>query len=308
VLSYALPVLATLFIWWFSTGLILFLDGLPRQTFKWSMAVATLVGALAMGGIWISAADTSPGGAYLAFACAILIWGWNEMSFLLGHVTGSRRTPCPAEARGLQRFVFASQSIIYHECLILLSGAVIAWVTWGADNRFALWTFLVLWGMRLSTKLNIFLGVPNITVEFLPQHLAYLKSYFANKPMNLLFPASVTISTLITALLVLKAGEAGAGSHAGIGHALLATLMALAVIEHWFLVIPLPFGDLWSWGLKSHARPLPNQAAKRDDSATASVPLMTAALADPLLSHGNPLSSDPARGWQESLSCAGVSR
>jgi G3E family GTPase len=31
----------------------------------------------------------------------------------------------------------------------------------------------------------------------------------------------------------------------------LATMMALAILEHWFLVIPLPAGKLWQWGLAS---------------------------------------------------------
>ena len=30
----AFPVLCTLFVWWFSTGAILYLDGLPRRTHR----------------------------------------------------------------------------------------------------------------------------------------------------------------------------------------------------------------------------------------------------------------------------------
>ena len=33
----------TLFVWWFSTGVILYLNGLPRHTFKWTMGGATVV-------------------------------------------------------------------------------------------------------------------------------------------------------------------------------------------------------------------------------------------------------------------------
>jgi hypothetical protein len=29
--------------------------------------------------------------------------------------------------------------------------------------------------------------------------------------------------------------------------------MALAVLEHWFMVLPLPFEALWRWGLRSRA-------------------------------------------------------
>ena len=40
---HGLPALHGLLIWWFSTGLILFLDGLPKRTFRWSMAAATVL-------------------------------------------------------------------------------------------------------------------------------------------------------------------------------------------------------------------------------------------------------------------------
>ena len=29
------------------------------------------------------------------------------------------------------------------------------------------------------------------------------------------------------------------------------TLLALAILEHWFMVLPLPANALWSWGLRS---------------------------------------------------------
>ncbi len=35
-----------------------------------------------------------------------------------------------------------------------------------------------------------------------------------------------------------------------VGSTILATLMALAVAEHWFLVAPLHANALWSWGVK----------------------------------------------------------
>jgi putative photosynthetic complex assembly protein 2 len=315
VLSYGLPVVITLLIWWFSTGAILFLNGLPSKTFRWSMAGATLVGACSLYGIWLSSGDTTPGGAYLAFFSALMIWGWNETGFLLGYVTGSRKTPYPEGATGPQRFLFATQSIIYHECLIFVSGIAIAVVSWGGANQFGLWTFLVLWIMRLSTKFNIFLGVPNITVEFLPRHLAYLKSFFTIKPMNLLFPISIAVSTVVTTLLVLKTMEYPADSHAGIGFTLLTTLMALAVIEHWFLVIPLPFGEMWAWGLKSRKNlasvisisPTRNTneniSASTDLTAT---PASNLSDSSPLLK-GEPPKELP-KMWSTSVSSAGINR
>ncbi len=39
--TFGLPIVATLLLWWASTGAILYLDGLDRRTFSWSMAGAT---------------------------------------------------------------------------------------------------------------------------------------------------------------------------------------------------------------------------------------------------------------------------
>jgi hypothetical protein len=74
--------------------------------------------------------------------------------------------------------------------------------------------------------------------------------------MNLLFPVSVTLSTLATAAFVMAAMADTATDFETAGWSLLATLSALAVIEHWFLVVPLPATALWSWGLKSRATPV----------------------------------------------------
>ena len=251
--SIGLPILITLLIWWFATGLVLLINGLPKATFGSSMAVASLMGLAGLVGLYVLRDDVSTSGAYLGFLAAMAIWAWNEIGFLLGHITGPRRDPCPPEARGMRRFLLASQSIIYHELLILASGVAIAIISWDAPNQIGLQTFLVLWLMRLSSKFNIFLGVPNVTVHFLPPHLMYLASFFANKPMNLLFPFSITLATIVTAWLGWNAGAAEAGSFAQISSVLLATLMALAVLEHWFLVVPLPFGNLWNWSLGSRA-------------------------------------------------------
>jgi hypothetical protein len=69
--------------------------------------------------------------------------------------------------------------------------------------------------------------------------------------MNLLFPVSVTAATVATVLLVWQASAAQASGFTGAGYTLLATLMGLAVLEHWLLVLPLRAERLWSWGLAS---------------------------------------------------------
>jgi putative photosynthetic complex assembly protein 2 len=260
VADYGLPVLYVLFIWWFSTGLILYLDGLPYRTFRWSMLGATALLVIGLHGLVITSSDVSVGGAYLAFTSGLLIWGWHETSFLMGLVTGPRKTPCAPDATGWRRFLQGTQAVLYHELAILLTAAVMLALTWGMPNQIATWTFLVLWVMRLSAKLNVFLGVPNLSEEFLPDHLHYLESFIARRPMNLLFPVSVMGATVVGVLLVLEALAAEPGSFELAGSILVAALLGLAVLEHWFLVLPLPDAALWSWALRSRERREPEPA------------------------------------------------
>ncbi len=251
MIEYGLPVLFALFIWWFSTGVILYLDGLPRRSFRWSMLGATVLLAAGLYGLWWSREDASIGGAFIAFTCGLLVWGWHEISFLTGLVTGPRKTPCPAGSSGWRRFIQASETIIHHEIAIAATAGLILALTWGGANQTGMWTFVVLWLMRLSTKLNIFLGVPNLTEEFLPAHLHYLKTYFRRSGINPLFPVSVSVSTIVTTLIAMEAVAPAATPYEAASATFLATLMALAVLEHWLLVLPLPDVVLWKWALTS---------------------------------------------------------
>jgi putative photosynthetic complex assembly protein 2 len=248
---HGLPVLYALFLWWASTGAILYLDGLPRRTFRWSLLAATAVLGLALYGLERTATGTTTTAAYLAFTCGLAVWGWNEMVFLMGFVTGPRKQACAEGCRGWRHFGHAIETILHHELAILASAAVVVVLTWDAPNQLGTWTFATLWAMRLSTKLNVFLGVPNLSEEFLPDHLQYLTRFFARKPMNFLFPVSITAATVVTAWVVQGALAADASSFQATANTFLAALLALAVLEHWFLVLPFPSTALWRWGLRS---------------------------------------------------------
>jgi putative photosynthetic complex assembly protein 2 len=245
------PVLFTLFLWWFSTGAILYLDGLPRRTFRWSIAGASAVLLAALWLLHATADDNSAFGVYGAFTAAILVWGWVEISFLTGFITGPRTTACPPGTRGWRRAAFAFETILYHEYALLVGAIVIAALTFGGSNQLGLWTFVILWLARLSTKLNLFLGVRNLSEEFLPDHLRYLQTYFTRRPMNLLFPVSLLLSVLGAVSLWQQALGAMGPAGAAAAPSFLATLATLAVLEHLFLVLPVNFQALWEWGLTS---------------------------------------------------------
>lgn len=253
--QYVYPALHALFLWWFSTGLLIYLDGLPRRTFRWTMLGSTVLLVLSLVGLAGTADDRSVGGAYQAFTYGLLAWAWLEVSFYLGYVTGVRKQACPEGCRGWRHFGHAIQACLWHELAILVLAVVVVGVTWGGANQVGTWTFMVLWWMHQSARLNVFLGVRNLNEEFIPDHLAFLKSFFRKAPMNLLFPVSVTVSTVVAVLLVRHAVAADADAATAAGTTFVATIMTLAILEHWFLVLPLPVAALWQWSLQSHRPP-----------------------------------------------------
>jgi len=250
-MSFLWPFLFTIFAWWFSTGVILYLDGLSPKTFKWTFAGATVVCVAALVGLAVSASQTTVASAYCAFSCALLVWAWQEVAFLLGYVTGPRRIACDPSVQGWKRAALAFQTVQHHElALIVLAVAVLA-VTWGQPNQVGWWTFAVLWAMRQSAKLNVFLGVRNLGEKFLPDHLGYLQTYFLRKRMNPLLPVSVVAATLVVIPIWQTVGTSGWAFEVT-AFGLVGSLLSLAILEHLLLVLPLPSEALWKWSLRSH--------------------------------------------------------
>lgn len=245
------PTLAALFVvamWWLSTSIVLRLvwKGPSRSTLVW----ASLLASAALGTLHWTSALTSVSGAYFAFVSALVVWGWHELTFLLGIVTGPRRSPCPPDARGFERFKLATATLIHHELALTATGLAVVALTWGAPNQVATWTYGVLWVMRLSAKLNVFLGVRNISVQLIPERSRYLVSYFRIGRTNWLLPLCIAASggMLIQLLDGVLASEVSAIVR--VQRTLPATLLALAVLEHVVLALPLPDALLFRWATR----------------------------------------------------------
>ena len=99
---------------------------------------------------------------------------------------------------------------------------------------------------RISAKLNLFFGVPRIHTEFLPRPLAHLPSHFRKAPMNGFFPVSITALSFAAACWMERAFAATTQGDV-VGFTLLTVLTVLALLEHWFMVLPLPDQKLWRW-------------------------------------------------------------
>jgi putative photosynthetic complex assembly protein 2 len=124
----------------------------------------------------------------------------------------------------------------------------------GATNPVAAETFLVLWAMRWSAKLNLFHGVPNLNEEFFPAHLDYLKSYIAKRRWNWLFPVTVGAAMVAFWLLARASAAPDLEPIQRVQLLMVTTTLGLAIVEHWFLVLPIPDQKLWSWAESRRGR------------------------------------------------------
>ena len=236
------------FAWWASTGAILLAS---RRAERRGRPVRTVLLALPLmalglvGFVW-SAGRTDTMAVYAAAASALAIWGWIELAFLAGVITGPSRLPAKPGVPEWERFIRAWGTVAYHEMTLTAGLIALALTAHGAANRFGLWVFAILYTARISAKLNLYLGVRKVNTEFIPRSLSHLPSHFREARINWLFPTSVTLLTFAT----FRLGEQAAGGGAeGVGFALLATMTALALLEHWFMVVRLPDEKLWRWML-----------------------------------------------------------
>ena len=233
-MTFALAFFFVLCLWFFSTGAILWLNRLDTSTHPASLVLLSILCGPAMCGIIVSAPETGDAAAYLGFASALLIWGWHEASFLMGFVTGPRRLPATPGITGWARFSEATSAVIHHEVALAVTTVALYAIVWNHPNQIAAHAFALLFVMRLASKFNIFLGVPNIDADLMPGHLDHLKSYFRDAPMNWLFPFSFAATVTLAFWLY------------GNAHPLLFVLAAIGVIENTLLMLPLRDSKLWA--------------------------------------------------------------
>ncbi|KGE05212.1 putative photosynthetic complex assembly protein PuhE [Pseudohaliea rubra] len=251
--AYLVAFLTALLGWWLSTGVILYLNLLPRYSHRWSVLAFSTLSLFSLTLLPQVARDATPLGAAAGFAIALAVWGWLEISYLMDFITGTHKRSCPADARGWRRFRLALGTSIHHELAVAGAGIAVVALSWGGDNQVATGTYLVLWIMRWSAKLNLYLGVSNFNEHWLPERSRYLVTYMRKRRMNYLFPVSVSLGTAATALL-LRAALGAPDDFGRLGNTLIGSLLALAVLEHWFMVLPLRDSALWQWALSAADR------------------------------------------------------
>ena len=233
--------LFALFAWWFSTGAILWVvktaDERGRDGHIWSVLYGLPVLGLGVAGFVGTLESTDVAAAYIAFLAALAIWGWIELAFLSGVITGPNTYHCPIGVSQWERFLRSWGTIAYHELLLLGVLALLLMLSIGAEDTVGFWTFAVLFFARVSAKLN---------AEFFPGVLDHLPSHFRYAKLNPVFPFSITALSFAVACWLERLYTAASPIDA-VMFALLATLTALALLEHWLMVLRLPDEKLWRW-------------------------------------------------------------
>lgn len=241
-----------IFLWWFSTGAIMAIYGRPLRIMQSGFVILTLVMLLAFGGILITRSQASLYGVYLSITCGVIVWGWQIASYYLGFITGPQSTKVAVtNSQNLwQRFNAALRFSLYHELLAVLTGVLLTIIVWSQANQWALWIYMVLWLMHASAKLNVFLGVRNFRIEMLPDQMRYLDRLIGKRAVNRLFPVSMVIALSTLFALIYQAISPNNSPQQTAGFLLLTTMLALGVLEHGLLVLPLP-ATLWGWGIRA---------------------------------------------------------
>jgi putative photosynthetic complex assembly protein 2 len=239
--GHALPLLYVAALWFVATGLVVALD---RRA--WLLLASGMLAIAATAALVALRDDPSALATYAGLTAAFAVWGWHEISFLTGTITGPNRSACPPMLSGWSRFKASAATVIHHEIALALTLALLLGLTWGHANMTGAWAFAILLAMRLSTKFNLYLGVPNFSPELLPARLGYLKTHFRKRRFNALMPVSLVASASLAVMLI--------------DQPLLAALALLGLIEHLFLVVPFRDGALWRWAMPASKTNLTGEA------------------------------------------------
>jgi putative photosynthetic complex assembly protein 2 len=245
--GHIVPFIVTVAIWFVATGLIAWADNRERATFSTSLLIGSIAGIAGLVVILVASLSAEVWAVYISFIGALMVWGWHELSFLTGASAGPRRGLADAGLTGVARFRQAAATVMHHEVALAVTALLLISLSWNAVNQIGATVFVLMFAMRLISKINLFVGVPNSTSEMLPEQLAYLKSYFGPSRMTVLLAASVAGIAAVTVWFATLALAAPVGSAEMVGASLLTTLALLGVLEHLFLALPFRDGMLWGW-------------------------------------------------------------
>ncbi|NDF85698.1 MAG: DUF3623 family protein [Gammaproteobacteria bacterium] len=133
--THGAPLLLTLALWWGSTAVIARLIGHTPRSYPRLLLLATLLGVAGLFLLVGLRDTTSVAAAVGALVGAITVWGWIEVTFLTGKVTGPLPTHSAEDEGLIRRAGRAFTAILWHEILIAVTVAMAAVLLLGRDRR-----------------------------------------------------------------------------------------------------------------------------------------------------------------------------
>lgn len=216
--------------WWLSTGAIFALQR-NELTRTLAMVIFSLAGLGAVAVTVVTRDRRTIRAIGAAFLAGGLGWAWVTNALFGGWLVGPPGVVATRPGRSFGLAIEALHATAFAEAAglgVLIGSALLAW---NRPNRTAAVAVLTLWATQQLAKLNIFLGVANPGERFLPEHLAFLTEFFGPPRNSPLLAVSVLFLAGLAILLVRKARRAP-DEATRFRHALVASLLTLAAIEH----------------------------------------------------------------------------
>lgn len=241
--GYARAVLRVIAFWWLATGAIVALQ--RNSATRWvALFAATALAAVGVRLLIRSRDDRSRAGAERAFLGGALLWLFVAATFYGGWIVGPTLDSLSADGPGLRTAALAIKATAYHELL----GVAMICLAFALHGRNPVgWrTLAIFWGADQLARLNIFFGVANPGIQFLPADLAFLGAFFGPPRTSALLVPSV-IALALAAAVTLWRGLRVPDEFRRTMAAMTAVLLALAALEHAVLGMnwSLPFWDLF---------------------------------------------------------------
>lgn len=231
-----------LLFWWLATGAIVAVER-NDTTRLLGVIVATWLMALAAVVVARVRDDATPRGAVLGFGAGALAWLWVSALFYAGVVVGPP-IPIPADLGQAPSVPLAIRAVVatgWHDLLALAVLGALFLVP--GRNPLPWQAFGLFWLVQQVAKVNVFVGVVNAGIHFLPPRLAFLTAFFGPTRLHWLLVASIAGAAVAGGWLVARARRS-ADRFTRWRLALLAVLVWLAALEYAVLAIP---GNLPLW-------------------------------------------------------------
>lgn len=229
--------------WWLATGVIVAVE---RNDTTRLLGVIVATWLLVMAGILAVRVrhECTPRGALIGFAAGALAWVWISALFYGGIVVGAT-AHVPPELGMAPSIPLAIRAVVATGWSDLLALATIgAFYLVPARNPTAWQSLALFWAVQQVAKINVFVGVVNAGVRFLPERLAFLTAFFGPPRWSPVLALSVAALVVVGWRWFVRARRAP-DAFTRWRLTLLVSLVALAVLELVVLAIPhdLPLWD-----------------------------------------------------------------